>query len=271
MARQLNRKIAAIFGAAVLLAASHQTLATTLSASATIDWSNLTIEFLPNGLGYSRSDEYSNTQVNILPVPEYSDALDWTTPFSSAQSTSAVSASANVNADALSASTELQGDVGTLSSLLILDDGFGYSYNASARAARSAYLTITGGPGILVITVPVSGSASVTDLDSLLGLEVSARASANLEISVDGSAFQYDYASVSRSACPDFCASLATTYNDFLVGAVRVRDGDSVFFRADISARTNLFSESTPVPLPPALWLLGSAVGGLGLMRRRMA
>ena len=38
---------------------------------------------------------------------------------------------------------------------------------------------------------------------------------------------------------------------------------------ADISGSTSLYRTAAPVPVPAAVWLLGSALGALGVARRR--
>ena len=154
MARQLNRKITAILGAAALLVVSHQALATTLSASATMDWSGLTIEFLPDGLGYSVSGEYSYVSGYGVPFNDSEPTDDWTTPISIVGATNAASASAIANVESLSATAEIQGDTDTLRSVLVQYDTY-QGYDLFSNAIRYGNLAISGGSGILVVTVPV--------------------------------------------------------------------------------------------------------------------
>ena len=265
MARQLSRKITAILGAAALLVVSHQTLATTLSASATMDWSGLTIEFLPNGLGYSLSDEHSSVTKN-QPIFDSDSVFDWTTPLSLTESNGVISTSVNATVGTVSAITEIQGDTGALLSLFG-DLGISQQYQSFSDASRSARLAISGGPGLLIVTVPVMVFASLTDSDN--ALEPDAFANARLNIGKVGGAGSFS--SVARGACFEGECGEGGLYSDFLVAALRVQDGDVVTLQGDVFTELDLFySVPAPVPLPPALWLLGSAVGGLGIFRGRL-
>ena len=47
--------------------------------------------------------------------------------------------------------------------------------------------------------------------------------------------------------------------------------GESAFIDKDVIAGTTMTVETTPIPVPAAVWLFGSALGLLGWVRRRTA
>lgn len=268
MPRPLTRGLAAIFGAAGLLAVSQQVLATSLAASAYMDWSRLTIEFVPDGFRYSLGSESSTVAVGGMGLYDVDSATDWTTPLSAVGPQGLAKADAGATADSLSASAELQGDQQALYATLV-QIGDLQSFFLAPWSTRSGSLTISGGTGYLLATIPVTVFAALSDADGALSPYVYANAVLNLEndAGVVNSAVLYRY------MCFD-CDSQhgGEPYRDSLVVAFKVSDGDVLHLTGSASVGLGLYAPvPAPVPLPAALWLFCTALGVAGLARIRGA
>ena len=270
MRHPVPRGLAATICAAGLLAASQQVPATSLAASAYMDWSRLTIEFVPDGSRYSLATESSTVAVGGMALYEVNSATDWTTPLSAASSQGLGSASADATADWLSASAELQGDQQALYATLV-QIGDLQSFFLAPWSTRSGSITVSGGAGYLLASIPVTVFAALSDADGALSPYVYASVVLNLEngFGVVNSSVLY------RHLCFD-CDSQhgGEPYSDSLVVAFKVSDGDVLHLTGSASVGLGLYapvSVPAPVPLPAALWLFSSALGVAGLARRRSA
>ena len=241
MTFSLQKSVLSAVGGLALLFNTGAALSAS-SASAWIDWNTFTITALDLGSGlpsYSLSDEYTNVSANEPSNWQYDYAYDWTS------SISASLAGANAKADG---------------SQLLASAQTSYGWS-NAYAYRSATLQVNGSGLLLfravyVLNAAIDGhpgdyaDASVSfgaDIDSQNGWESTSTYSS---LYLDGWWGSADQASKSKT----------------LALALLVNDGDRINFHAQSSANVNA------VPVPAAVWLLGTALVGLiSVGRRRTA
>jgi len=143
--------------------------------------------------------------------------------------------------------------VSSFTSLDLNEAGSVYSW-----ALRSGDLTISGA-GLLVAMVNYSWQVDIAG--SQPG-DQSASASCSISLwDEDHTQYGNGYAS---GALP-FLSEVSRQYSGTIVAGLNVTDGMIVHMEADTS--TNVFAN--PVPVPPALWLLGSGVFALLAGKRR--
>lgn len=231
---------------------AHSASAATVSASASIDWSNLTIGFFPGSLSYTLADQSTSTSVSGTAGNDYDGVFDWTTAIGSSVSNANINASADADASALNAA------------LTMTDDGF-YAYQ-NAQSYRYGTINITGGPGILFVSAPATGAVSIVDWTAEYVPYVSAYS--YLQLSKFNQNL-YSYSQLFLSTCSG-CELTESSDEGTLVVAISVTDGDQVQFYGASNAFAQI-GEPTVVPVPGAVWLLGSALVGLGALKRRTA
>ena len=214
-------------------------------ASAWIDWSGLTITTIGFGGGAAPGYSLSESGDYVSASNEYdydSDtAGDWTTGTSAMVTSS--DASAMTTASGLSAMA-----AGSLSA--------GYAY---ADANRYGSIDVTGGPGLLIVTVPyqleISGNASdIVNAYASIGLYNQTSGSGG-----DGWDYLGDWSTALGASGMQFA-------DGYLSASVYVLDGDMVTLNAWVDAEV-----TTVVPLPAAAWMFGAAVlafAGVSARRR---
>lgn len=255
--------------AAVLCAMTSQLgFAATLRASASLDWAGLVVSFLPDGLNALRSEDSSST--SICGSPNCIDgafAPDWSSPISTAITTPLLDASAAADATSLGANVDLHGDVAALLSLQVRSEDFLF-FNQSANALRNAVFHVSGGAGFMLVAIPAVVSVEILDWTNDAGASV--QASARIGLSKVNGTFSEGSLLKFASGCSECGFDGNGTVSDTIVAALRVNDGDEVFFSAQVSSAVDT-SRFSPVPLPAGAYLLAGALGGLLAARRRRA
>jgi len=131
---------------------------------------------------------------------------------------------------------------------------------ASAEVARTGQVNFLGS-GTLVLQIPYQLQVDMPTL-----VDAGAYASANVVLNafrLGSSTAQY---SSSASLLFDQASGPGSSVTDgFLSLAIPFLNGDQYLFTADVGAAV----VTTVVPVPPAFWLLGSAVVALGMRRAR--
>jgi hypothetical protein len=245
----------ALIAAGLMVTATAASAAVTFpaTASASIDWSGLTISTIGLGgtaPGYTLNEGSDYASVDYWDYGagygDYDSAPDWSTGTSASASGSGWSATAMTTASTLSA--EVSG-------------GSGFEDWVSAN--RDGSIDITGGPGLLVVSVPYSLEISY---DTLEGGLASAWASIALYNETSGSS---GYGDGNIGWWDDEEGSVFDMADGFISASVYVEDGDSVMLDGWVQAEASAGVVATP--LPAAAWMFGAAViafGGMASRRR---
>lgn len=131
---------------------------------------------------------------------------------------------------------------------------------ASAEVARSGQVNFSGA-GTLVLQIPYQ-----LQVEMLSFADASSYASANIVLNAFRlNASTAQYASSALLLFDQGSGPGSSLSNGFLSLAIPFIDGDQYLFTADVSAAV----VTTVVPVPPALWLLGSALVVLRMRRTR--
>ena len=256
MATRLNKTLLGGLSAGLLLAGSFSAAAATVSAFATIDWSKFSIVAISDDLLHPITFEESGRHASVETCGSGCDsnaASDWST---------SITAAAHVdNITALSSDTAAGSNLAT-NSVLISGGPSAHHYSESIR---SESLLITGGSGLLVFKVPATLALSFSDVvsgDSFISLFGDNTLGVRKGILANSS----DQSFQIGTGGPQL-----STFSDAAVLAVimAVKAGDSLSLLADSHVDATLTTSA--VPVPAALWLLGSAVAGLSFARRRRA
>jgi len=86
--------------------------------------------------------------------------------------------------------------------------------------------------------------------------------------------FDFELKGAGNSRTIELSFSIANVVGD-TIADYAIADAEGMFFGAHVGGfgrdgeMSTIIAGNTPVPVPAAVWLLGSALGGLGFMRRR--
>lgn len=251
-----GRALAALLGIGLACGATAAQ-ALSVSASAALDWSSFSLTFISGSGTLDEVDSDVYLQVygpgGVFVDDDYDYAPDWSTPlnigFDYDDGTSQAALRALAGADDLRA----QGSFTTTLPSTAFDGGEAY-----ANASRYGMLEMAAS-GLVVITVPYFLNAATDHADAWANAWVSLSVSRDPAPGV--SSFAYSTAEVFAEL------GYAPSSNDVgtLALAFSAHAGDTVYFYAD--ADVDLWI-AAPVPLPPAVWMLGT---GLALLLRRRA
>ncbi len=251
---ELNLKLIACLLFFNLFSQSTNAAVTTNQAIANIDWGSLSLNFIFGGVASTENeetgvsveleDELGSLDTDFASISDWSTAIDANINYSDANFTTAIS-SANGSATELSSSSELVSSVGSIIT--------GGSY-------REATITATG-TNILLLTASYSLLAEVTDsllyeAYSVLGFSVTVENS-GVAKNFDASANVYTDVGGGESSSQD---------SGILALAIPVEAGDVLNFSA--FTYTEVISNNSPVPLPPAMWMFITALAALVTIRK---
>lgn len=229
--------------------------AVTVSATAWLDWSQFQVDFVSatGTLFEDSSDVYAEMVApgGFLIGDDSDYTPDWATPIDAAVSYDDGTSQAAVSAAA--AGSELSAQVNFTSPLAsyLFDQGESW-----ANANRYGTIEVASG-GLLMITVPYSVVAATDDADTFASAWVS------LDAYRESAPGVYAYSYSSAEAYAEWGYAPSPSDAGTLALALSVEAGDIVhlYGEADVDAWV-----TAPVPLPPAVWLLG---GGVALLLRR--
>jgi hypothetical protein len=244
MTISLQKSVLSAVGALALLFNSGAAFSAS-SASAWIDWSTFKITPISVSSGlpiYSLSDEYS--EVGVVSASDwdnwedtqYGTAYDWTSPISGSL-----------------ASSKAQADASELIATAKTSDG-----DFEAFTLRSATIEAAGS-GILLFSVDYAISAEIDGdpLDFALALVFF---EAEL-LTVDGWESTSAYSQVHLEG--SWSAADLISKSKTLTLSLLVNEGDIISFSA------NSYANVSAVPVPAAIWFLGTALVGLISVGRR--
>lgn len=257
MATRLNKTLLGGLSAGLLLAGSFSATAANVSAFATIDWSKFSIVAIPDDLLRPITFDQSGRRASVDTCGssgcDSNAAADWST---------SITAAAHVaNITALSSDTAAGSNLAT-NSVRVSGGPSAHHYSESIRTES---ILITGGSGSLVIKVPATLALSFSDVVSGDGFisvfgDNALAVRKGVLVNTSDQSFQIGTGDPRLSAFP----------NDAILAVIMaVKAGDSLSLFADSHVDATL--KTSAVPVPAALWLLGSAVAGLSFARRRCA
>lgn len=248
---------ALILGATLFAAGSVQ--ASTVTASAVVDWSQFSITGIDIGLGtpsidWSFRDTTLSTQVFVQSGPDtgflsqFGSISNWASPLDLASAL-------------LGSEARATGDAATLGVHASNGTGFGFT---SASATRGGSYTVIG-TGLVMFTVPyeLTGLASISvdagfgDFGSVSGqIWLNATSATSSQNSNAGE-------TVFNSVFAGFPGDVQTfALSGVLTAVLSVNDGAFGNFSLSSSASSNavLGGGGSPIPLPAAVWLLAGAL-----------
>jgi len=133
---------------------------------------------------------------------------------------------------------------------------------ASASVVRSGQVDFSGGTGTLVIQIPYQLQV---EMSTFADATSSAKASIVLNaFRLNASTAQYS--SSAQLLFDQGSGPGSSVTGGFLTLAIPFLSGEQYLFTADVNAKV---TTTSVVPVPPALWLLGSALAVLGTRRAR--
>jgi hypothetical protein len=238
-------------GAAFLFLPAHTSAATPgLTSDVSVDWSSLTVTPLGDNGGAAPvlSWDHPTSTVNAYTSAALSVG-DWTTPLTTSIGGPAASAEADLDASVMhtyAQDTDAAGDT-----------------SGSIWALREGEFSVAG-TGSVLITVNYSWHATLYPpananfWDSFAYGFVSLRAETHNDPRSGNNRGDYQEANLQLLAPPDIGPF---QYSGSVAIAVPVIDGDYLYFTANASSTTNLYTSA--VPMPPTLWLFA---GGLAVL-----
>lgn len=232
------------------------------SASASIDWSTFTVTGYAMGPTPGPTISWNNQSTNISAYSyknnfqfdnyQYNSSPDWTSNIAASISTGAVSSSS-----ALADATQLVASAS--------DTDVGINSSSGSNSSRSGDFTVSGN-GILVFSVNYSLAVGLVPGDLTNNNYANAAVYFSIEnYSQNGSG---NFTANQSIYLSDWSASQSPlNKSDTLYLALVVKDGDTYNFNGQVNANANVASV---VPVPSAVWMFLSAIGGfIGVTRRR--
>ncbi|MDD5577781.1 MAG: VPLPA-CTERM sorting domain-containing protein [Methylobacter sp.] len=239
----------------LLLCGAQPAGAALISASASIDWSTFKITAIDVGNGLPTlkwNSQNDNSQASIgYYSSTYENASNWSAGTSATESGS--TSTFNKSASASTSVNQIKADASVSGSLV---NQYSSPYSTTYRSGN---FTVEG-DGLLLFQANYSLAGDI-------GTAASGTASSNVNFNLNAFSNGGNGNGSASQTFNHYIYNGSFAENGILATALVFKDGWSGSFSASANASVTSYGVSS-VPLPAAFWLFGSALAGVGALRR---